>query len=138
MADRDPQGEILSAEEPTPPGKPRLRAVGSDEDAHTAAAEARRLAEDLIAAAGQARADSMAELAADLRDFRAQLSAERTRANEAQLETRDLAESLATAERKGREAAAAKRMTDRKVQKAEIRIADLESDRSDLRARIAQ
>jgi trimeric autotransporter adhesin len=138
MPDRDPQGETLSADKPIPPGKPRLRAVGSDDDALTAAVAARQLAEDVSAAAGRARADSVAELAADVRSLRAEQSAERARADEFQHEARDTAEALAAAEHRGREAAAAKRMADRKAEETEMRIADLESDRSGLRARIAQ
>ena len=138
MPDRDPQAETMSAEQPAPQGKPRLRAVGSEDDPPTVAADARRIAEDLGEAAARARADSIAELAADLRGVRSELSAERSRADALEREARDSADVLAASERKAREAAAAKRMADRKVREAEIAIADLESDRSDLRARVSR
>ena len=93
MSDRDPHAEAISPDEPTPQGKRRLRAVEAGDEAPTAVAEARRMAEDLSAAAGQARADTIAELAEARREVQRQMeeSTNRLRA-EAEAKTQEAAE----------------------------------------------
>jgi hypothetical protein len=91
MPDRDPQAETPVPGTPAAP-KPRLRAVEAPEpeDSVTSAAvEARRLAEDVTAAAEQARVDGVAKLAADVRALCDELTTARERIDEAELRMRE-------------------------------------------------
>jgi septal ring factor EnvC (AmiA/AmiB activator) len=93
----------MSSDQPASAGKRLLHAVEDPADgAVSAAGEARRLAEDLSAAAGQARADSVAELAADVRRLRGELTEERRRADEAEAELRARAVARRQSERRAK------------------------------------